>query len=605
MSNGETQEAALEADFDIEALRARYKAERDKRLRTDADRQYKELSGDYARYAEEDPYVEPGFTRDALTDFVEVAVIGGGFSGMLAAARLKEKGVTDLRIIEAGGDFGGTWYWNRYPGAQCDIESYCYLPLLEELNYLPKEKYSYVTEIYEHCQRIGKHYDLYPITLFQTRVSELAWDDAEKVWVIRTNHGDAIRARFVVSALGTASRAKLPGIPGIESFEGHSFHTSRWDYGYTGGDTTGNLWKLEDKTVAIIGTGATAIQCIPALGRHAKQLYVFQRTPSSVDTRGNKPTDPEWAQSLQPGWQRARRHNFADIIEGRPFEHDLVNDNWTSIFREVQSFVIRNAKTMGPEAAIRHAEVADFRKMNRIRQRVDEVVKDPETAEKLKPWYRQFCKRPTFNDEFLPTFNRPNVTLVDVSESKGVERITPKGLVANGREYEVDCIIYASGFEITTSFKRRVGFDIKGRDGVLLHDHWANGYKTLHGFATTGFPNWFYIGVSQNGLSVNMTAMFDDQAQHIAYIIAEAKKRGATEVEPTPEAQDAWVTTIKKLSVVNRAYLESCTPGYYNNEGDLEGGQAGQTYAPGINAFNALLADWRNNGELQGLALRA
>ncbi len=605
MSNSETQEAALEADFDIEALRARYKAERDKRLRTDADRQYKELSGDYARYAEEDPYVEPGFTREPLTDFVEVAVIGGGFSGMLAAARLKEKGVTDLRIIEAGGDFGGTWYWNRYPGAQCDIESYCYLPLLEELNYLPKEKYSYVTEIYEHCQRIGKHYDLYPITLFQTRVSELAWDDAEKVWVIRTNHGDAIRARFVVSALGTASRAKLPGIPGIESFEGHSFHTSRWDYGYTGGDTTGNLWKLEDKTVAIIGTGATAIQCIPALGRHAKQLYVFQRTPSSVDTRGNKPTDPEWAQSLEPGWQRARRHNFADIIEGRPFEHDLVNDNWTSIFREVQSFVIRNAKTMGPEAAIRHAEVADFRKMNRIRQRVDEVVKDPDTAEKLKPWYRQFCKRPTFNDEFLPTFNRPNVTLVDVSESKGVERITPKGLVANGREYEVDCIIYASGFEITTSFKRRVGFDIKGRDGVLLHDHWANGYKTLHGFATTGFPNWFYIGVSQNGLSVNMTAMFDDQAQHIAYIIAEAKKRGATEVEPTPEAQDAWVTTIKKLSVVNRAYLESCTPGYYNNEGDLEGGQAGQTYAPGINAFNALLADWRNNGELQGLALRA
>lgn len=605
MSNSETQEAALEADFDIEALRARYKAERDKRLRTDADRQYKELSGDYARYAEEDPYVEPGFTREPLTDFVEVAVIGGGFSGMLAAARLKEKGVTDLRIIEAGGDFGGTWYWNRYPGAQCDIESYCYLPLLEELNYLPKEKYSYVTEIYEHCQRIGKHYDLYPITLFQTRVSELAWDDAEKVWVIRTNHGDAIRARFVVSALGTASRAKLPGIPGIESFEGHSFHTSRWDYGYTGGDTTGNLWKLEDKTVAIIGTGATAIQCIPALGRHAKQLYVFQRTPSSVDTRGNKPTDPEWAQSLEPGWQRARRHNFADIIEGRPFEHDLVNDNWTSIFREVQSFVIRNAKTMGPEAAIRHAEVADFRKMNRIRQRVDEVVKDPDTAEKLKPWYRQFCKRPTFNDEFLPTFNRPNVTLVDVSESKGVERITPKGLVANGREYEVDCIIYASGFEITTSFKRRVGFDIKGRGGVLLHDHWANGYKTLHGFATTGFPNWFYIGVSQNGLSVNMTAMFDDQAQHIAYIIAEAKKRGATEVEPTPEAQDAWVTTIKKLSVVNRAYLESCTPGYYNNEGDLEGGQAGQTYAPGINAFNALLADWRNNGELHGLALRA
>lgn len=602
MSSSEPQQAAQ--DIDIEALRARYQAERDKRLRTDADRQYNELSGELARYAEEDPYVEPGFTREPLNDMVEVAVIGGGFSGMLAAARLKEKGITDLRIIEAGGDFGGTWYWNRYPGAQCDIESYCYLPLLEELGYLPKEKYSYVTEIYEHCQRIGKHYDLYPITLFQTRVNEISWEEADRCWIIRTNHGDEMRARFVVSALGTASRAKLPGIPGIETFEGHSFHTSRWDYDYTGGDTTGGLTKLEDKTVAIIGTGATAIQCIPALGRHAKKLYVFQRTPSSVDTRGNKPTDPEWAASLAPGWQRARRHNFADIIEGRPFEHDLVNDNWTSIFREVQSFVIRNAKTMGPEAAIAQAEIADYRKMNAIRQRVDETVGDKETAEKLKPWYRQFCKRPTFNDEYLPTFNRPNVELVDVSESKGVERITPKGIVANGREYEVDCIIYASGFEITTSFKRRVGFDIKGRGGQKLHDYWADGYKTLHGFSSNGYPNWFYIGVSQNGLSVNMTAMFDDQAQHIAYIIAEAKKRGVNEVEPTIEAQEGWVQTIKKLSVVNRAYLESCTPGYYNNEGDVSGGQAGQTYAPGINAFNALLAEWRNDGSLNGLALR-
>ena len=600
-----TSSPDIDPGIDVDALRARYRAERDKRLRGDADRQYHELSGHFARYAEEDPYVEPGFTREPLTDTVEVAVIGGGFSGMLAAARLKEKGITDLRIIEAGGDFGGTWYWNRYPGAQCDIESYCYLPLLEELGYLPKEKYSYVGEIYEHCQRIGRHYDLYPITLFQTRVNELRWDDASRHWIIRTNRGDAMRARFVVSALGPASRAKLPGIPGIDSFEGHSFHTSRWDYAYTGGDTTGNLDKLADKTVAIIGTGATAIQCIPALGRHAKQLYVFQRTPSSVDTRGNTPTDPDWAASLTPGWQRARRHNFADIIEGRPFEHDLVNDNWTSIFREVQSFVIRNAKTMGPQAAAAHAEVADFRKMNAIRQRVDDTVTDPATAEKLKPWYRQFCKRPTFNDEYLPTFNRPNVELVDVSESKGVERITPRGIVANGREYPVDCIIYASGFEITTSFRRRVGFDIVGRDGQKLHDYWADGYKTLHGFAAYGFPNWFHIGVSQNGLSVNMTAMFDDQAQHIAYIIAEAKARGVSEVEPTPEAQQEWVDTIKRLSVVNRAYLESCTPGYYNNDGDVGGGQAGQTYSPGINAFNALLATWRQDGQLAGLALRS
>ena len=594
-----------ELDFDPEALRAKYKAERDKRLRQDAERQYQELSGRFARYAEEDPYVEPGFTRDPIADEIDVVIVGGGFSGMLAAARLKEQGVQDVRIIEAGGDFGGTWYWNRYPGAQCDIESYCYLPLLEELNVLPKEKYSFVTEIYEHCQRIGKAYGLYDLALFQTRVQSLDWDEGERRWIVSTNHGDRIRARFVISALGTASRAKLPGIPGIESFEGHSFHTSRWDYGYTGGDTTGNLHKLQDKRVAIIGTGATAIQCIPHLGRWAKHLYVFQRTPSSVDYRGNKPTDPEWAKTLQPGWQRARRENFADIVTGRPFKEDMVNDAWTDIFRNLMAGMRAGGGELTPQEIARRAELADFQKMNGIRQRVDETVADPEVAEALKPWYRQFCKRPTFNDDYLPTFNRSNVTLVDTSPSKGVERITPKGLVANGVEYEVDCIIYASGFEITSEFRRRVGFDIRGRDGVLLHEYWGDGYKTLHGFSSRGFPNWFYIGVSQNGLSVNMTAMFDDQAKHIAYIVAEAQKRGATEVEPTQEAQDEWVKTIRSLAVNNTAFLESCTPGYYNNEGDLKGGLTTQTYTPGINAFNDLLAEWRSTGKMEGLDVRS
>ncbi len=271
-----------------------------------------------------------------LSDEVEVVIVGGGFSGMLAAARCKEAGLTDIRLIEAGGDFGGTWYWNRYPGAQCDIESYCYLPLLEELGVLPKEKYSYVTEIFEHSQRIGREYGLYDLALFQTRVKALDWDEAGRRWIVATDRGDAIRARFVVMALGPASRPKLPGIPGIETFEGHSFHTSRWDYDYTGGDTSGNLHKLADKRVAIIGTGATAIQCVPHLGAHARSLYVFQRTPSSVDVRGNRPTDPQWAASLAPGWQRARRENFADIVMGRPFEVDLVNDAWTDIFRSLQ-----------------------------------------------------------------------------------------------------------------------------------------------------------------------------------------------------------------------------------------------------------------------------
>jgi cyclohexanone monooxygenase len=602
---GDTSTTGTDLGFDPDALRERYRAERDKRLRADGEAQYRELSGDLARYAEDDPYADPTFTRAALDDEIEVAIIGGGFSGMLAAARLREAGVDGFRIIEAGGDFGGTWYWNRYPGAQCDIESYCYLPLLEELGYVPKEKYSYVSEIYEHSQRIGNAYGLYDQALFQTRVQKLWWDEGIKRWRIETSRGDDLKARFVVMALGTASRAKLPGIPGLEDFQGHSFHTSRWDYDYTGGDTTGGLTGLADKRVAIIGTGATAIQCVPFVGRYAQQLYVFQRTPSSVDLRGNSPTDPAWAASLQPGWQRARRHNFADIVEGRPFEVDLVNDSWTDIFRSLASGVVaaaRRGEKLTPREAAAAAELADFAKMNGIRARVDATVKDPETAEKLKPWYRQFCKRPTFNDDYLPTFNRENVALVDVSEGKGVERITAGGVVAGGVEYPVDCIIYASGFEISTAFRRRIGFDIEGRGGLSLYDHYRDGFRTLHGHSSRNFPNWFYIGVGQNGLSVNMTGMFDDQARHIAYIIREAKARGATTVEPTAEAEEAWVEVIRKVAIQNRDFQNACTPGYYNNEGgERSGGLNGQTYTPGINRFNALLAEWRDKGDLDGL----
>src|SRR5580658_1449734 len=592
--------ADLVIDFDPDALREKYRQERDKRLRPEGNDQYVEIKGQFAHYLN-DPYVER-IERAPLTDEVDVVVIGAGFGGLLAGARLREAGIENLRVIESGGDFGGTWYWNRYPGAQCDIESYCYLPLLEELKYVPKEKYSYVSEIFEHSQRIGHVYKLYDRALFQTRVTGLAWDEAIQRWRISTNRGDDIRARFVVMALGPASRAKLPGTPGIEEFEGHSFHTNRWDYGYTGGDTNGGLTGLADKRVAIIGTGATAIQCVPFVGKHAKHLYVFQRTPSSVDLRGNAPTDYEWAKSLEPGWQRARRHNFADIVEGRPFQVDLVGDGWTDIFRTLSAGA-KEAIKAGTNPLV-GAEIADMAKMNGIRKRVDDTVQDPATAEALKPWYRQFCKRPTFNDEYLPTFNRPNVTLVDVSESQGVERITKTGVVANGVEYPVDCIIYASGFEITTGLRRRIGFDIYGRGGLSIYDYYKDGFRTLHGHSSRGFPNWFYIGVGQNGLSVNMTAMFDDQARHIAYIIKEAKDRGAIAVEPTAEAEEAWVELIRSVAILNRDFQNACTPGYYNSEGgERSGGLNGQTYTPGVNRFNALLAEWRAQGDLAGLQL--
>jgi cyclohexanone monooxygenase len=523
----------------------------------------------------------------------------------MAGARLKERGITDFRIIEAGGDFGGTWYWNRYPGAQCDIESYCYLPLLEETGYMPKEKYSYAPEIFEHTRRVGEYFGLYENTLFQTRVREARWQEETQRWHITTQKGDDIRARFLIQATGPANRPKLPGIPGIETFKGHTFHTSRWDYAYTGGDHNGGLTGLADKRVAIIGTGATAIQCIPFLGAHAEHLYVFQRTPSSVDLRGNKPTDEAWYRSLPSGWQRARRENFAAVLAGQNLTEDLVADGWTDIARRIGISLVNrpdNAGNLDMEELMLRSEIADFQKMNEIRGRVDDEV-HTDAAEALKPWYRQFCKRPTFNDEYLATFNRPNVTLVDVSDSKGVDRITERGVVAGGREYEVDCIIYATGFEITTSAHRRVDFDTLGRDGQSLYTHWQDGFRTLHGLMSHGFPNWFTIGINQNGLSPNMTAMFDDQAVHVSYIIEQTISRGARQIEPTAEAEDAWVKTIVGLSGTGAtAFLEECTPGYYNREGQTAGRSARNApYAPGINAFNALLARWREKGDMEGL----
>ena len=590
-------------DFDLDAMREKYRAERDKRLRAEGHLQYFQVEGDYARFAEDDPYVEPGFTREPLNDEIDVVVIGGGFSGMLACARLKEAGVTGIRLIEAGGDFGGTWYWNRYPGAQCDIESYCYLPLLEELGYIPKEKYSYGTEIYEHSQRIGKAYGLYDLALFQTRVRELRWDEDLARWRIFTNRGDDIKARFVVMCLGTASRAKMPGLPGIDTFEGHSFHTSRWDYGYTGGDTRGELTRLADKRVAIIGTGATAIQCVPYVGKHARHTYVFQRTPSSVDLRGNKPTDPSWAMGLAPGWQKARRDNLNAVVSGLPFEENLVDDGWTEIFTKVMA-IPKSDKPLSPQEIGELMEVADFQKMNAIRARVDQTVRNPAAAEALKPWYRQFCKRPTFNDEYLPTFNLPNVELVDVSEAKGVERITPKGLIANGREYEVDCIIYSTGFEANGDLRRRVGFDIYGRGGLSLYDYYADGFRTLHGHSSRGFPNWFYVGISQNAISINITAMLDEQTKHVAYIISEVMGRQATTIEATEAGEEAWVEVVRAMAGADGSFQQNCTPGYYNNEGVTRAApKNGGLYMKGINKFNALLAAWRAKGDLEGMEL--
>ncbi len=592
------------ADVDLEGIRRRYAAERDKRLRADGNDQYVDAVGEFDHFGTDDPHAGELIARDAIDEEVDVLVIGGGHGGIMQAVRLLERGVKSVRIVETASDFGGTWYWNRYPGAQCDIESYIYLPLLEETGYIPKEKYSFGPEIQEHAQRVAKRYGLYDLALLRTRVTELRWDEASSRYIAPTDRGDVIRARFVVCCLGVP-RPKLPGITGLQDFKGTMFHSSRWDYGYTGGDVYGNLHKLADKKVAVIGTGASAVQIVPHLGRDAQHLYVFQRTPSSVDERRNKPTDPAWVESLEPGWQQHRSDNFNTAVSGMPVDEDLVDDCWSNIRQYGGLGAIEPAQLfrMSMEDILEVDELADHRKMIEIRERVARTVTDPATAEALKPYYRRLCKRPTFNDDYLPTFNRPNVTLVDTSASRGVERITETGLMANGLHYEADLIVFATGFEVSTSKRYRADLSIKGRNGLDLWDAWkGEGYVTFHGHSTPGFPNWFLTGINQNALSPNYTSNLAGQTHHIAYIVAETLSRGALTVEAKPDAARAWAKTCRRLSEPAISFFDQCTPGYYNNEGKDEGLTAA-VYQPGAIAFRTVLQQWRDKGRFDGMTL--
>jgi cyclohexanone monooxygenase len=593
-------------DIDFDAVHAKYLAERDKRLRPDGNDQYVEVKDQFAHYVD-DPYVEI-VDREPLFDEVEVAFIGGGFSGLVTGAALKQAGIDDVRIIEKGGDFGGTWYWNRYPGAQCDTAAFVYLPLLEETGHMPTEKYTRAPEILEHSQRIAQHYGLYENACFSTEVTDTKWDEGSSRWIIRTDRGDEMRAKYIAVGTGPLHRPKLPGIPGIESFAGHSFHTSRWDYDYTGGDPAGALMdKLADKRVGIIGTGATSVQCIPHLARACGELFVFQRTPSSIDVRNNEPIDPEWFATLEPGWQQKWLLNFTTLQTGGFADEDLVKDGWTDISKRIRDRMLSVPEPdLTPEGFLRAYHESDDEKMTEIRARVDELVDDPATAEALKPWYRQFCKRPCFHDQYLQAYNTPGTHLID-TDGKGVEQITETGVVVGGVHYELDCLIYASGFEVGTEFTRRCGFDMTGKHGVKLSDYWADGMRSLHGIHVHGFPNVFVVGFAQGAnLISNIPHNLSEAGITIASIIDHADKIGADQVEVTAEAEEAWLA---KLQSGGRTFGgdQSCTPGYYNNEGQdaAAGAQlASLGYPEGPVAYFDYIDRWRESGDFDGLDFR-
>ncbi len=579
-------------DFDPVALKRKYDEERDKRraMRPEGLAQFRPLTGDLECYAE-DPY-NPVEDRAPMRIEADVVIVGGGFAGMLAAARLTKAGIDDFLVLERGGDFGGTWYWNRYPGAACDVESYIYLPLLEEVGTVPSMKYVFQPEIFAHCQAFGRTFDLYRRALFHTRVTEAQFDDAASRWVLETDRCDELRARFVIVASGHYREPKLPGIPGIETFTGHSFHTSRWNYGYTGGAPGEQMVDLRDKKVGIVGTGATGIQCIPALAKDAGHLYVFQRTPSSVDVRGNAPTDVKWFKAQAPGWQLARMENFVAHYRGTD-SVDLIQDGWSLLTQGL-------LRRMTPDTAVEDIpellQMVDFEIMERVRQRAETVVRDPKTAESLKPWYNWLCKRPCFHDEYLEVFNQDNVTLVD-TEGRGLDRIDGKSVVANGEAFELDLLVFATGFELSP-YEEGSPLPVTGRDGKTLAEKWKEGATTLHGQHVHGFPNLLLSTTRQASWENNFPFPQDVVATHLAALISGALDDGVATLEVTAEAEADWVCYHEEISWTSHARWKECTPSYFNQEGGADdqrilrnGGFGGS-----VMDLRDILAAWRETG---------
>jgi cation diffusion facilitator CzcD-associated flavoprotein CzcO len=570
--------------FDKETVRAKYLAERDRRL-VEGRSEIRDLQRDahFSNYRD-DPFT-PRIERGPVNDEVDVLIVGGGIAGVLAGANLRKAGIERIRIVDQAGGVGGTWYWNQYPGVMCDVESYMYIPLLEEFDYVPTRRYAWGEEILGHLQKIAQRYRLEDDALFHTGVTSAQWLEDEGRWLVKTDRGDEVRCRWYVLAVGILNLLKLPAIPGMEDFEGRSFHTARWDYGYTGGGAHEPLQKLADKTVAVLGTGASGIQCVPPLVESAKHVYVFQRTPSAIGVRGNRPTDAEFGDRLEPGWQQARMDNFQAIMLGLPVEDDLVDDGWTHHFAAVNHPGVVDGMT-GADIA-RRGEELDFEVMEEHRRRVEELVSDPVKADILKPYYRYICKRPCFHDEYLSAFNAPNITLVDCPA--GIERINEKGPVVDGVQYEVDCIVYGTGFEPEqTPLYRRAGHEVVGRDGVTLADKWADGPHSLFGMMTRGFPNMFIMPgpFQQSVVTVNYTQLAILGAEFVGRAIGLLQRESVDVFDVSAEAEEKWVQGIVDAYIDASRVMAACTPSRINNEGHPE------ERSPLVGAYRGGLGDW-------------
>jgi cation diffusion facilitator CzcD-associated flavoprotein CzcO len=629
----ELSSAAAQAGLKVQQ---KYDEERQKRIRPDGDAQYVDLAvSEQFKHYREDPWLDE--RSEAITirngEHIKYFILGAGFGGLVYAVKLIRSGVpaSEIRIVDSAGGFGGTWYYNRFPGLMCDIESYCYLPLLEEMNYMPKHKYSYGYEIREYINTIAEKYELSKTAMFRTKINHLVWDESGNEWQVdmtkeRTSDSPLnlnITAQFVISTSGLLLHPKLPAISGLNNFKGTSFHTSRWDYSVTGGSPEKPvLDRLSDKRVGIIGTGATAIQAVPHLAKSAKSLTIFQRTPSSVDERGQHQTEKAtWSTRIasKPGWWKERNLNLAAHLSGAvgPDETNLVNDEWAKC-RASRALVGGPNPPLSMEDIPRFVAslyATDLPRAERLRQRVDDIVSNKDTAHALKHWYGSWCKRPTFHDDYLPVFNLPNVQLVD-TDGKGVDALTATSAVVGPNEYPLDILIFSTGFRAPGigSPAFRAGMTITGRAGQDMDAKWSDKVATLHGTMTHGFPNLFMPGPFQAGATANQNFTHDIMSNHAVEIMRQAQARFPGQkvvIEPTVEAEESWSAEIVKRSLAFAA-MAGCTPSYLNGEGimdrlpvevKMKAARMG-IWGEGIQDFMNTLEAWERKADLAGLEVR-
>lgn len=626
---------------DIARIQHRYDEERFQRYRADAAAQFVDTTrSEKFKHFAADPWYDPRLPQRGRREIAENShtrflILGAGFGALLFAVRLVDSGVPvdDITLVDASNGFGGAWYWNRYPGLMCDIESSIYMPLLEETGYVPKHRYSYGTELREHAENIARKWGLDLTVLFRSNVQGAEWDNVDAVWKVKVSRDLSgqtsdvnIRCDFLIMAAGILVHPKLPLIPGLQQFRGHMFHTSRWDYSYTGGSQEKpELTNLQNKKVAIIGTGATAIQVVPELAKWARELYVLQRTPSSVDNRDQMPVGPGEFKKIsdRKGWQRERRENFTAFTTNSPEKPlvNLVNDGWTTMpsFSGLAGCpVLKTLPLEKAEDYVIGLHALDLPRQERIRNRVDEIVLDRATAESLKPWYPGWCKRPCFHDDYLPAFNRHNVHLID-TRGKGVDKITEHGLSFDGQHYDVDLIIFSTGFEPwgAGSPAHRAGMKITGRDGLDMDEKWAQNLGTFQGLFTRNFPNLILPGGTQAAPAANQVHMMDLYASHIAKIIQRAQSalgQGQKPIlEPTEAGENDWVKQIISRSH-GLATLINCTPSYLTNEAKLSAPKSHEEqlamarrapWTPGLLDYTKEIESWLAKDNMPGLEVRS